>query len=196
MFICKFCARNEFKKPGSHAMHERSCHSNPNRVANCNNWSNPDYKISESTRKKMSASSKGRIHSEETKKKISKSRKQFLTENPDKVPYLMNHYSKGDSYPEKYFEEAFKSEGINLIKKYRIGLYELDFCCPEKKVDIEIDGDQHYLDTRIVASDIKRNEYLKNLGWKVYRIKWSEYQTKTFEQKHNIILEIKNLLGS
>ena len=46
-----------------------------------------------------------RIHSNETKEKISISRKKYLSEHPDQVPYLLNHYSKGESYPEKYFEK-------------------------------------------------------------------------------------------
>ena len=102
-----------------------------------------------------------RTHSEETKKKISESIKKYLENNPNKVPYLLNHSSK-ESYPEKYFTELFLKEGIILESNYRIGLYELDFCIVNKKIDIEIDGDQHYLDNKIVESDIRRTKYLEN----------------------------------
>lgn len=49
---------------------------------------------------KLDYKKKPRTLSEETKKKISKSRKKFLDENPHMVPYLLNHSSKM-SYPEK-----------------------------------------------------------------------------------------------
>jgi len=63
-----------------------------------------------------------RTTSDETKKKISETRIKYLKENPDKVPYLLNH-SRNESYPEKYFNELFNKENIPVIKKYRIGLY-------------------------------------------------------------------------
>lgn len=192
---CKFCQKS-CKKPGSLAVHEKACYSNPNRVSHPNHWTkNPSYVLSKETREKFSKASKGRKHSQETKEKISKIRKQFLLENPDKVPYLLNHYSKGDSFPEKYFEELFVAEGIKLTKKHRIHLYELDFCDIEKKIDIEIDGEQHYVDARIVKSDERRTQYLESLGWKVYRIRWSDYQKKSFAEKQESILELKSFMG-
>ena len=129
----------------------------------------------------------------ETKKKISEGRIKYLVDNPDKVPYLLNHSSK-ESYPEKYFTELFQKEGINTQKKYRIGLYELDFCIPELKIDLEIDGEQHYVDIKIVESDKKRNKFLEDKGWKIIRIRWSEYNKKTFEEKVEFIKELKNNL--
>lgn len=46
----------------------------------------------------------------------------------------------------------------------------------DKKIDIEIDGDQHYTDKRIIESDKRRNKYLENIGWKIIRIGWSDYK--------------------
>ena len=128
---------------------------------------------------------KFRKHSEETKLKISESRKRYLKENPDKVPYVLNHYSKGDSYPEKYFEECFR--GANIVKKFRFLNYELDFAEIEKKVNIEIDGDQHFLDKRIMIHDEKRNEILSQLGWTIFRVKWSEFQKLCPQEKRRIV---------
>ena len=98
---------------------------------------NPGLKMSEETKSKISKSSIGRKHTEETKSKISKSRKEYLIANPDKVPYLVNHYSKGPSYPEKYFSEIFENFKIEIIPEFRIHLYSLDFAIPEKQIDIE-----------------------------------------------------------
>ena len=92
------------------------------------------------------------------------------------VPYKLNHYSKGPSYPERYWKKILDRLGINYVEQYQIHTYQLDFALVKEKIDIEIDGDQHYLDERIIESDKRRNQYLENLGWKIIRIKWSNYK--------------------
>jgi very-short-patch-repair endonuclease len=136
-----------------------------------------------------------RKHSEETKSKISEIRKKYLQENPDKVPYKLNHSSK-ESYPEKYFTELFKKEEIEVVKSFYIGLYELDFCIPDKKIDIEIDGSQHYYDEKIVESDKRRNKFLEDDGWDIIRINWSEYQKFSFDDKKDYIYKLKSYINN
>jgi hypothetical protein len=118
----------------------------------------------------LSNINKGKKHTDETKQKISKSRKEYLLNNPDKVPYLLNH-SRNESYPEKYFGDIFERENSDIKKSLRIGLYELDFSIPNKKIDIEIDGNQHLIDipswkslaTNVVARDkLKMNYAIAN----------------------------------
>lgn len=134
------------------------------------------------------------IHTEETKQKISISRSKYLKEHPDQVPYLLNHYSKGDSYPERYFKELFEVEKIDLKHHLQIGLYQLDFYNLKSMLDIEIDGDQHHLDKRIVESDIKRTTFLESKGWKVFRIKWSEYQKLPMNERKLLIDKIRKMI--
>lgn len=136
-----------------------------------------------------------RKHSEETKKKISEIRKKYLQENPDKVPYKLNHSSK-ESYPEKYFTEVFKNEGIKVTKSFHIELYELDFCILDKKIDIEVDGSQHYYDEKIVESDKRRNKFLEDDGWDIIRINWSEYQKFSFDDKKDYISKLKSYINN
>jgi len=132
-------------------------------------------------------------HTKKTKNKISKARKKFLEENPDKAPYLLNHYSKGPSYPEKYFAELFKKEKIDLDRYHQIGLYQLDFADLKNKIDIEIDGSQHRHDSRVVASDINRTNWLTARGWKVYRVYWPDWKRMSMDEKKEIVEEIRNL---
>lgn len=66
----------------------------------------------------------------------------------------------------------------------------MDFAFEEDKIDIEIDGDQHFLDDRIVEHDIKRNTILSELGWTIYRIKWSEFKKLDFLSKQLIVNSI------
>ncbi len=134
-------------------------------------------------------------HSVETKKKISESRIKYLKDNPDKVPYLLNH-SSNESYPEKYFSELFEKENLNIKRYLQIGLYELDFYILDKKIDIEIDGEQHYTDKKIVESDIRRTKFLTDNGWKIFRIRWADYQRLHYTEKEKYIKEILNKIAS
>jgi len=129
-------------------------------------------------------------HSEAAKKKISERRIAYLTKNPDKVPYLLNHYSKGASYPEKYFEKAFREAGLDLKMQQQVGLYSLDFCDPLRRIDIEIDGNQHYCDMRIVESDKRRTKFLEEQGWMVVRIRWSDYMKMSLGDRRILLQQI------
>lgn len=64
-----------------------------------------------------------------------------------------------------------------------------------KKIDIEIDGEQHYVDSKMVEHDKIRNATLEEAGWTVFRVRWAEYKVMTEEQKYNIISQIKSLLA-
>lgn len=210
---CKFCGR-ETTNPGANKKHENRCNDNPNPViyvnykgTNGNNKGENQYtkakrlglpkpEITEETRKKLSENQKQRTLSQETKDKISKSRIKYLTENPDMVPYKLNHYSKGPSYPERYWKKILDKANIKYVMQYPIHTYQLDFALVEEKIDIEIDGDQHYLDPRIIESDKRRNEYLESLGWKIIRVRWSDYKKLVDKQDRmdyvtNIINEIR-----
>lgn len=135
-----------------------------------------------------------RKHSEQTKDRISKSRIKYLEQNPDKVPYKLNHYSKGRSYAENYWKSILDAHKLVYKEQYQIYLYQLDFAFVDSKIDLEIDGEQHYLDERISLSDQRRNEYLENLGWKIIRIRWSEFQKNKDKEAfvHTIIEQLKS----
>jgi hypothetical protein len=120
--------------------------------------------MKDETREKMSKASTGKKHTQESKDKISRTRIKYLKENPDKVPYLFNHCSKERSYPGIYFKGIFDSHGVDYTEQYRISTYQLDFAILDKKIDIEIDGDQYHLDKRIVKCDIRRNKFLIDEG--------------------------------
>lgn len=127
--------------------------------------------------------------SDETKKKISTARTAYLKANPDKVPYLMNHSSK-ESYPEKYFTQVFANEGLVVEKEFRVALYSLDFAIPDRKIDIEIDGQQHYTDPVVMASDKRRTEYLAAEGWTIIRIDWGKYNRLNIVKREAYISEL------
>jgi very-short-patch-repair endonuclease len=134
-----------------------------------------------------------RKHTKETKNKISIARKKYLIENPDKVPYKLNHYSKGESYPEKYFNKIFSKQPINYIKELPVKYYSLDFAF-DGKINVEIDGEQHYVDERIIKSNQERDEYLQNKGWKIIRIRWAKYKKMSKKEKLRFIADLYEAL--
>ncbi|MEK6878946.1 MAG: DUF559 domain-containing protein [Nanoarchaeota archaeon] len=83
------------------------------------------------------------------------------------------HSSRGESYPEKSFREFLES--LNFIKdedffqEYFVKPYFLDFAFLKAKIDIEIDGKQH-LEERFLLHDKKRDLFLMQTDWIVFRI--------------------------
>lgn len=206
--FCKFCGK-QCKNKNSLRNHERMCPQNPDKTyrnkfntLGCPSWNTGLTKETDSRLLKasvtLSNNTKGIKRnplSEQHKLNISAGMRKFLKDNPDKVPYKLNH-SSTMSYPEQYFSKLFKNESFNFIYHYHIGMYELDFADIDKQVDIEIDGEQHYTDKRIVDSDIRRTEYLENLGWKIYRIRWSDFKKLSYEDRQLQIEKLKIFLNS
>lgn len=196
--ICDFCLVSK-KSNNSRIQHQIRCSKNPNKLfvgshkkgKKGGNAFTAGTKIGHSieTREKMKVTNK-RVHTQETKAKISSRRKKYLDENPDKVPYLLNHSSK-QSYPEKYFQEIFENF-LDATFEYSLLRYHIDVAFPSRKVALEIDGEQHYVDKRVVASDIIRDQTLSDLGWSTIRIRWSNYSKLSLEDREQYVLLLKH----
>ena len=123
----------------------------------------------------------GRRHTKETKLKISKARIKFLEENPDKVPYLINHSSKM-SYPEKLLYNKLKELNIDFEYRFQHGIYEYDFAIPEIKLDIEVDGGTHKQE-KVKKIDKKRDKWSKFKGWTILR-----FEAKIVNKKIDFVI--------
>ena len=220
-FICRYCSK-VCLNANSLRNHERLCNANPNRQSSgligfnkqrdsglVTSWNKGLTKETDERVRKQGvtnsqrykegrrvSSFKGHHHTEENKKILSQKRKQYLIEHPEMVPYKLNHHSK-QSYPEKYFKELFDNDEVlcKTAQEYKVGLYSLDFDLPDIKLDIEIDGEQHHVDKRIVDHDKKRNEVLNKLGWVCFRIRWSTYQKMSLECRKELIDKLKALVA-
>lgn len=64
--------------------------------------------------------------------------------------------------------DYFKKLPITVHRQKTIGNYIVDFYIADKKLAIEIDGEEHFLGTRL-AKDAERARFLNNLGIKVVR---------------------------
>jgi len=67
-------------------------------------------------------------------------------------------------------------EGSSYIENVPILTYTLDFADVEQKIDLEIDGNQHYSMASQIKSDVLRNQTMSGLGWKVIRVNWVPLQ--------------------
>lgn len=201
--ICPFCER-VFTTNSGCGIHIIYCLQNPDRIISGKKGSIPWNKgLTKETDERVAmraikdSNSKrgkpGHKHSQETKLKISERRKEYLNNHPDKIPFKLNHSSK-ESYPEKYFRKWLKK--INLLDKqeFQVSRYTLDFAWPDRKIYLEIDGNQHKLDW-MVEHDRVRTEFLSELGWCcVQRVDWEQYQKLNKREKHNYLMDLKNKL--
>ena len=64
--------------------------------------------------------------------------------------------------------DFLKSHPLVFHRQKIIGSYIVDFCCPQARVIIELDGSQHY-DLRGKQADAVRDNYLMEQGYTVLR---------------------------
>lgn len=78
------------------------------------------------------------------------------------------------SYPEIFWENVLKNNGIPFAREKPEHGYFLDFSIEKdgKIIDLEIDGKQHEYPDRAIH-DKKRDRKLRELGYLVYRIRWN-----------------------
>lgn len=80
------------------------------------------------------------------------------------------------SYPEEFFSRVLKDNGFydkyTIIEKMPFHKYTLDFVIADLKLNIEIDGQQHFRTEKSILHDNKRNDFLISKGWLIYRIAW------------------------
>lgn len=101
------------------------------------------------------------------------------------------------SYPEKYFSGCIIKNKLNeqytILEQVQASKYTLDFVFVELKLDVEIDGSQHFYKKKVIESDKRRNEYLINNGWKVYRIAWSDMVKNSQKEINEFLDYLKNI---
>jgi very-short-patch-repair endonuclease len=58
---------------------------------------------------------------------------------------------------------------LGFRREYPIPPYTVDFCCVERKLIIEVDGETHFTDEGL-ARDENRDRFLASQGYKILRI--------------------------
>lgn len=127
-------------------------------------------------------------HTEEGKQALSESGRkgyQTMLENGTHKGWQLRNIT---SYAEQFWMKVLDSNGIKYRRevpvKHEKSNYFLDFVIEYggKLLDLEIDGKQHTYKERVVSDQIRDN-YLKSLGYVVYRITWNDLKTDAGKQK-------------
>lgn len=219
-YKCSFCNR-EFGTKNACNSHKGKCKQNPNakrqqpskkwyeamhkRKGNGSNQYTkakelglPKPELSEEARKKISNALKGDKNPskrKDVKEKISASMKKAHTEG--RAHNIGEcRWNNEPSYPEKWFMKVLKNEfGLEKNKDYETEFsfhrFSLDFAWPDKKLCIEIDGEQHERFQEQKQRDVEKDKLLKEEGWKEIRKPWKEI----FNEPKTFIEEVKNFIG-
>ena len=142
---------------------------------------------------------KGKHLSEETKKKISESMKRSQKEGKA-YNIGQSRWNNEHSRPEKWLINVLKNEfnqfeNIDYKTEMSFYRYALDFAWPEKRICIEIDGNQHLYDEKQIERDKEKDKLLKEEGWKELRIKWG-YIVKNTQDAIKLIGDFINEKGN
>lgn len=89
---------------------------------------------------------------------------------------------------------------FNIVNEFPItnedktSAYSLDFAFTNIKLDVELDGRCHFnngIDR--INHDIKRDEFLKSLGWNVYRISYKDVEKSSIDTINNFMNYINKI---
>lgn len=132
---------------------------------------------------------------EESKKKISEAMKRAHSEGRHSGWSFINKDTNRRSYPEKFFNKGITNniffKQFTIIEKMPFSKYFLDFAIIEKKVDIEIDGSQHFSTDEAIEHDKIRDNFLNDNGWTVYRITWKQLSANPSKEIDDLIKFLK-----
>ena len=109
------------------------------------------------------------------------------TLTPTPLPEVEGHYRGGFSFSglvdrarelrrlqtpaEEMAWELLRDRNLNGLKfrrQHQIGDYIADFCCPEEKLIVELDGEIHKTPD-VISKDRQRDSYLRSLGFTILR---------------------------
>lgn len=167
---CPFCNKSWITNKTGFSYHINHCKENPNKKALY--W-------------------EGKCHSEESKKKISDGMKNAHEEGR---AYVWKHRMTEPTRPEQFMIDVLKNElnmenGKDYLREVPYNGFFLDFCWIDKKIVIEMDGEQHQRFQEQIEKDKRKDALLKADGYKELRIPWQE----CFQNPKEWIEKVKNL---
>lgn len=117
----------------------------------------------------------------EQRKHISEARYKWNRENPERLKEIMvkRSQSKNHSVPCEKLKEWLRSKEIAFVEEFPPLLhlnryYFIDIAFPDKKIGIEVNGNQHYNpDGSLKSRYQERHDLIEANGWKLYEIHYS-----------------------
>ena len=132
-------------------------------------------------------------HTDETKIKLSKLKKEFLKNNPDKHPW--KNSSKHKSIPCQRVKDYLTKNKIEFIDEYQPledRFFCIDIAFPDKMIGIEINGNQHYDKGILKPYYQNRHDLIEKKGWTIYEFHYVNCYKEDFLNKlKSLILDGK-----
>ena len=114
------------------------------------------------------------VHTDETKKRMSESKKELARRSPQTHGWNVN---KNRSVPCERLKSFLSEAGLEFIAEYRPiedRMYSIDIAFPDVKVGVEINGNQHYEpDGRLKPYYQERHDLIVAEGWNLIEIHFS-----------------------
>ncbi len=181
-WVCNIC-NQIFKTRREKASHNKKFHR-PNGIVipwNKGLTVHSDYRILLSRQKlkerykngTLKPSMLGKKLSIETREKISNSMK--LAHKEGRAHNIGEcRWNNTPSWPEQWFMNVIENEHLDnsYEREYPFFRFSLDFAWIDKKLCVEIDGKQHDLPEQH-ERDVRKDNLLKENGWKLLRLRWS-----------------------
>jgi very-short-patch-repair endonuclease len=118
----------------------------------------------------------GKPHTIESKKILSDKRKLWLHENPDKHPW--KKLSKFVSEPCEVLKSKLIEANLNFVEEYTPlsnRYFAIDIALIEKKIGLEVNGNQHYNKDGSLRQYYKnRAELIEQAGWTLIQIHYTK----------------------
>lgn len=116
-----------------------------------------------------------RFWSKEDRARFSQKRKDWLLKNPDKHPWRKN--DKFKSKPCEKMKSFLRERGYVFLEEYiplKDRFYSIDIAFPERKIGIEINGQQHYDEIgNLKPYYQERHNLIEEKGWRLIELHYS-----------------------
>ena len=183
---CKYCNQNDIVcKSGrltDHCDNEECCHLSKSKLQKEIHKNNPQLAINARKRRIEYLSNKENFNSTAFGKRANK-QLSFLEK------WFYNKIVQKYDLTKKYL----------IINEYKItnenmtSAYSLDFAFINIKLDVELDGRCHFKNgNERINTDIKRDNYLLNSGWNIYRISYYDIEYNEKETINKFIKLLEN----
>jgi len=129
---------------------------------------------------------KDKHHNEQSKEILRQKRFDYLSDENNISTFTNRHkrlMSKGESIINKMLKDNSFYEKYSIINEYPIYPYFIDFAFVDQKIAIEYDGEPHFTNgLKRVEHDMKKDNFLRSKGWRIYRIPYYELKYFTIEK--------------
>ena len=133
--------------------------------------------------------------------KIRKARFKYLKKKTNKTAWQRKANGQLSCLEQWFLTDVIERYNLNqkydIINELPIYPYFIDFAFCNIKLAVQLDGKQHFYTQRRINKDIKKDRFLMDNGWKVFRIKYNETNQQIIKQflsyLENIFIEDKKL---